>query len=409
MPDYESLLNRWQSAGLLDPDTVSRIRTWESTQAPVQGPVLAPKSENQAAAGIAWQGKVALILGGILLASGIILFVSAHWDQLGPGMRFLLVTAMVAVFHIGGALVREKYLATSTALHAVGTISTGAGIALVGQIFNIQEHWPAAILMWTAAAFLGWVLLRDQAQQTITLLLFPSWLICEWNFAADNRIGSDVYLGRFLFVWAVLYLTLFIGTERRVVRGILFATSSIAAAVAVFLLLESWRSWSGMEPFAPLHTRVWGWIIIAAIPLLFSLLKLRKSTIPVLAAIAFVIGLPWCMSVFVQSYHFGNNYSSYTRTEPNLVAHALVGAFCVFLMWWGVREASRGLVNLGIVAFGATVAWFYFSDLFDKMGRSLGLIGLGFLFLAGGWGLEKTRRRLLAHMTSTPVPVEQTQ
>ena len=37
---------------------------------------------------------------------------------------------------------------------------------------------------------------------------------------------------------------------------------------------------------------------------------------------------------------------------------------------------SRGLVNLGIVFFGATVAWFYFSDLFDKMGRSLGLIGI---------------------------------
>ena len=57
-------------------------------------------------------------------------------------------------------------------------------------------------------------------------------------------------------------------------------------------------------------------------------------------------------------------------------------------------------MNLGIVFFGATVAWFYFSDLFDKMGRSLGLIGLGVLFLAGGWALEKTRRGLLAHMVA---------
>jgi hypothetical protein len=70
----------------------------------------------------------------------------------------------------------------------------------------------------------------------------------------------------------------------------------------------------------------------------------------------------------------------------------------VFLIWWGVTQSSRGLVNLGIVFFGATVAWFYFSDLFDKLDRSLGLIGLGVLFLAGGWALEKTRRSLLAHM-----------
>ena len=32
------------------------------------------------------------------------------------------------------------------------------------------------------------------------------------------------------------------------------------------------------------------------------------------------------------------------------------------------------------------------------MDRSLGLIGLGVLFLAGGWALEKMRRRILAHM-----------
>jgi hypothetical protein len=44
------------------------------------------------------------------------------------------------------------------------------------------------------------------------------------------------------------------------------------------------------------------------------------------------------------------------------------------------------------------VAWFYFSDVFDKVGRSLGLIGLGILFLAGGWALEKMRRRLVAGM-----------
>lgn len=407
MPDYEPLLKRWQSAGVLDAETAARIRAWESAQQqPESARIPEPKAEAQVA-GMAWQGRVALILGGILLASGIILFVSAHWDQLGPGMRYLLVMAMVTIFHLGGAITRDKYPATSTVLHAVGTFSTGAAIALVGQIFNIQEHWPAAVLMWAIAAVFGWMLLRDQAQQTLTLLLFPAWLICEWSYAAQNRIGDEVYVGRFVFVWAILYLTFFIGTERRIVRGILFGVSAIAVVTSMFLLLESWHSWSGMQPLAPLHTRVWGWFDIAAIPILFSLVRLRKSTVPVLAAIAFVLALPWCERIWVEHYHYGNTYGSYTRTEPNLMAHGLVAAFCVFLIWWGVREASRGLVNFGIVAFGATVAWFYFSDLFDKMGRSLGLIGLGILFLAGGWALEKTRRGLLAHIAQTPASLEE--
>jgi hypothetical protein len=34
----------------------------------------------------------------------------------------------------------------------------------------------------------------------------------------------------------------------------------------------------------------------------------------------------------------------------------------------------------------------------DKLDRSLGLIGLGILFLAGGWALEKWRRKLVAGM-----------
>ena len=120
---------------------------------------------------------------------------------------------MVGVFHSAGAATRASYRAISTALHAVGTAATGAAIALVGQIFNIQEHWPAAILLWALAALAGWILLHDEAQQTITLLLVPAWLFSELEYATEQHIGQDVYLGRFLFVWAVLYLTVFSGIE----------------------------------------------------------------------------------------------------------------------------------------------------------------------------------------------------
>jgi hypothetical protein len=39
----------------------------------------------------------------------------------------------------------------------------------------------------------------------------------------------------------------------------------------------------------------------------------------------------------------------------------------------------------------------------DKLGRSASLIGLGILFLGGGWLLERTRRRLLAQMNAEAV------
>ena len=441
MADFESHLTRWQSAGLLDAEIARRIRAYES--------------EQKKPAGLRWQVIVVLILGAILLACGVALFVSAHWDQIGPGARLALVLAMVSVFHLGGGWARERFHGLSTALHAVGTLSTGAAIFLVGQIFNIQEHWPAAVLMWAIAALAGWILLRDEAQQTLTLLLFPAWIFSEFTYYADGHIGEDVYLGRFLIVWAVLYLTFFLGSKRKIVRGILFVAAAFAAKAGIALLLEGWSSW-GDHTYISLGLQTWGWVDVAAIPLLFAVFKFRKSVIPVAAAVVFAFALPWCQRTWTEYYNYGNVHGSNVRYEPNLAAHLLVMAFAVFIIWWGfrhlshtlvglgvlwfaiaalwlsfshlfgdfsrvlisqvleaaaalfvvwwgVRLTSKVLVNLGVVGFAITVIWFYFSDIFDKLGRSLGLIGLGILFLAGGWALEKTRRRIVAGMGKADV------
>ena len=445
MADFESLLNRWQRAGVLDAEAAGRIRAWEG--------------EQKRPMGLRWQGIVALILGAILLATGVVLFVSAHWDQMGPGARFVLVIAMVAVFHLGGGFVRERFHGLSTALHAVGTISTGAAIALVGQIFNIEEHWPAAVLMWALAALAGWILLRDEAQQVLTLLLFPAWIFSEFVYYAEGHIGEDVFVGRFLVVWGILYLTFFLGSKRKIVRGVLFVVAAIAAKAGIFLLLEGWSSW-GDKSYISLGLQTWGWVGFAAIPLLFAVFKFRKSVIPLAAAIVFSAALPWCQRSWTEHYSYGDVHNSYVRYEPNLAAHALVAVFAVFIIWWGFRHlspvlsglgilwfaiaalwlsfshlfgdfgrvlisqvleagaalfvvwwglrlASKVLVNLGVVGFAMVVIWFYFSNIFDKLGRSLGLIGMGILFLAGGWALEKTRRRIVAGMGKPEISAEE--
>jgi uncharacterized membrane protein len=389
MADFESLLTRWQTAGVLDAETSGRIRAWES--------------EQKRPSGLRWQVIVVLILGAMLLACGVVLFVSADWDEIGPGARFAMVIAMVAVLHLGGGWARNRFRGLSTALHAVGTISTGAAIALVGQIFNIQEHWPTAVLLWAIAALAGWILLRDEEQQTLTLLLFPAWILSEFAFAAEGHIGANVYAGRFQIAWAVLFLTAFLDSKRPIFRNVIFLLAAFDSVIGLFVLLAGWRSWSANQIFLPLGTRLWGWAVIAALPLCFALFRLRKSLVPVAVAIVFSTVLPWCNRSWTESK--GN--FTFDRSEPNLAAHALVAAFAVFLIWWGVRLVSRALVNLGIGWFAIAVAWFYFSNIFDKVGRSLGLIGMGILFLAGSWALEKTRRGLLAGMGKAEISAEE--
>ena len=395
MQDFESLLTRWQSAGVLDEKTAERIRAHEAKMA-ARGPAQ-PDAPSAAAtpASLRWLVVTGLILGAILLACGVVLFVNAHWDQLGPRGRFLLVLSMVTVFHVAGGLTRSHFEGFSTAMHAVGTISTGAAIALVGQIFNIQEHWPAAVLLWALAAFASWTLLRDQAQQTLALLLLPAWIFCELDFRMEGHFHESIYMGRLCFLWAILYLTFFVHSQRKVVWGILFAASVINAIAGVVLMLSSWISWD-YQPSIPFGTRVWCWIAIAAVPLMIAAFHGHKGLIPIAVAIAFVITLPYChRRILLRN-------DSYAYGDPNLLAHLLVAAFAAFFCWWGVRLASRSLVNLGILGFAAAVLWFYWSDLYNKLDRSLGLIGLGILFLAGGWALETMRRRILARMAASP-------
>jgi hypothetical protein len=45
-----------------------------------------------------------------------------------------------------------------------------------------------------------------------------------------------------------------------------------------------------------------------------------------------------------------------------------------------------------------TALAFYFSNVMNALDRSLSLIVLGVLFLAGGWQLERVRRRLLTQI-----------
>jgi uncharacterized membrane protein len=375
MQAFERFLVRWRSAGVLDEATESAIRRYEESQAKPSGR--------------RWQVILALVMGGILLGAGVLLFVAAHWDEVSPLVRLALVMAMLALFHVAGILTREHFSGFATTMHVLGTVSCGAAISLVGQIFNMQEHWPAAVMLWAICAAAGWWLLGDEFQQTLALMLVPAWLLCELGDRASVYNGANVFLCRIIAVLGVVYLTAFLHSRRRVVYGILFAVGCVTLIVSVSILAQGWL-WEGYTHdwgFVPLSLRVWGYAILLLV-LGFGWRANRKSLLPGVVVAAMAFAVPWLNVVKIEG--------RWRHAEPRVAMYAVVAATCVFLAWWGVREASRAIVNFGVAAFALTVVWFYFSDIMGKLDRSLGLIVLGVLFLAGGWALEKTRRRMVA-------------
>jgi len=148
-------------------------------------------------------------------------------------------------------------------------------------------------------------------------------------------------------------------------------------------------------PALPLHLRLIA-IVVMVLAIGAGWVWERRSLLPAILVTGMVFALPWLQTTVNETNEF--SHQKWTRTEPSVLAYVLVGAACIGLAWWGVRARSRAVVNYGVAMFAVTVAWFYFSSLMDKLGRSLGLIGLGILFLLGGWLLERVRRRLMLQM-----------
>jgi len=367
MDNWNGWLVRWADAGLIDAATAQQIRAYETAHA--------------GTAGWRWPILVAIAFGGLMLGGGVLLFVAAHWDALSPGQRFALVLVLVAGFHVAGALVADRFQGLSTALQAVGTAALGAGIALAGQIFNLDEHWPAGILMWAVGAGAGWWVLRQLPQLALVAVLTPAWLVSEWMVAVGSLFEPAVtrVVAAGVVLCALSYLTAVRGPASSGWRRMLQWMGGIALLPAAVILAFAcsagwWRN--DLLPARPALYAI-GWTIAIGLPLgLAVVLRRRDALFHGLAAV-------WTVALAVMGPAFGG---------ITLYGWWALGA--IGLVSWGIRDGRVERVNLGAVLFAATVGAFYFSEVMDKLGRSGSLIGLGLLFLVGGWALERTRRRL---------------
>src|SRR2546423_15454421 len=88
---WQTALARWNSAGLIDAATAARIQSYEAAREE-------PKH-------LRWPILIAISFGALMLAAGVLLFVSAHWDDLSPASRFSVLLAIDAIFPLAGATV----------------------------------------------------------------------------------------------------------------------------------------------------------------------------------------------------------------------------------------------------------------------------------------------------------------
>lgn len=421
-PHWEKTLERWVGAGLVDAAMAERIRAYETEQA--------------RHAGLRWPVLLALAFGGLTLGAGVLLFVAAHWDQLSPAARYSLVLLLVAVFHVAGALLADRFSKLATVMHALGTVALGAGIFMAGQIFNLEEHWPGGLMLWAAGAWIGWAVVRDWPQALLAALLTPSWLTSEWMVATEHDRGSFSVAAAGLLLLAITFVSARDKAEPTLARRALAILGGLALVPCTALVLTSSSQDRGQATDIPRSLLALGWASALLLPLALAyVLRGRAAWINGAMGVwvvaltqlpayvgdrhcGYVFSLFWCAAGAAALVAWGAFEEQRELLQIGLAAFAMttlgvlvwtVGCdritgyvFCAFgssvLVLWGSREKELHGINLGFLAFGITVMTFYFSNVMDKLGRSASLMGLGGLLLVSGWGLEKMRRRMVGHV-----------
>jgi len=131
--------------------------------------------------------------GAVVLGLGVILLLAYNWDELPKIAKLGLVFGSVAAAH-GGALHLRRLdgwrpiLGEAVAL--LGTMFFGAGIWLVAQIYNIDEHYPNGFLFWGLGALaMAWAM--DSIPQALVSVVVLTIWGCTEIFAFHSAIDGS--------------------------------------------------------------------------------------------------------------------------------------------------------------------------------------------------------------------------
>lgn len=381
-------LDLWEQAGLIDHIKAGQLARYLDEHAP-------SRSSGRMV-------RIVSVFGAVLVGLGMILFVASHWTGMSASLRiatlFLAYAGVVGAAQFSGL---RGYDRIAHALWFLATLTVGAYIFLVGQIFNFSlTFWQGPFIWLLATLAMGYALnSRLHAWLAIPLAL----LALGW-FGGGKAWFSDDQLEALFGSYGLKPLLPLLGL----------------ALVAVALLVERLPNWR----FATGTWIVWGALLIS-VPLVVATIDddVLKFLIQIdftskqWSIIAFSIGLVglalWLgrftsprsrlLMVLVAGLLFGMLFLGDIERANLMPVYALfvllVFLLSLGLIWNGVQSGRPALVNIGVGSAASVILIQYFSWSMRLLDRSLAFIIGGVVLIALSIWIEKQRRRLLARIT----------
>lgn len=205
-------LGGWVEKGLITPDQASAmIADYDSRPASFS------------------LGRVLAVLAALLMAAAILLLVASNWDAIPRLIRVIGCILLIWAFYLGGAALTVRgQTSLAAAVLLLATLSFGAGVSLVAQMYHISGDQLQMVLLWFAVACLGAAFFRSGSQVVLSGFL-------AWGYFA-LYLESNLSRWTGWSPWAPPIMA-------AIVLALIYHTGAGRARHLVYLLVIGWLTW----------------------------------------------------------------------------------------------------------------------------------------------------------------------
>jgi uncharacterized membrane protein len=375
----EHFTRRWQAAGLIDDELAQRIVAWENAR---RRPIFL-----WAIAG----------MGTLALGLGIMAIVGANWEAIPAWLKLATDLGLTALCAAAVFVCWQRDWPWRRELAALLLFALVlSGIALIGQVYQLQSEPWHALVLWLALCtpFLALTALSRLSGILWAIAVATTWFVAEAPLQGVLiRIGAlppqqnswdDSYLLPLLSYLAAC-LMIMVAVLRGLwppARGqadllLRLALAGLAAACSLTMGFV-WRPFADASPAGPIVAALVA--SLATMAVLWSGRPRAERTVLLAVVAASFAG--WALALLVADTGRGND----------LVRAVLFILYGAALGGLAARAGARGLFGFAFTMVGLRLLILYFEAIGGLTATGLGLIGGGLLCLllaAIGWRLTR--------------------
>ena len=386
-------VRQWEADGIITAEQAEAIRNRYASDSP---------EASSSAIGNRVVTVIA-IMGAALIGLGIIAFIAANWSDIPKLVKLAMMVVGTPAIYIIGWLIgyRFGYSRIGIAIILLGAIAFGASIHLVAQTYHVPVNHPNLVPLW----FLGVIPLayftRSQAVLGLSIILFlaaAGFRAQEWVPELDSEdtillIPGLLPLGAFLFASGRMQAR-FADTRQFARLCDISGLLVVAAGIYILSFNELWKEIGRSElSFNALTVEYWVVVAVSAVVIaaMIAVAAWRDAgqrpgqiwwEAGAVGSMALVAAVMWL------GLAFGGEWLWWVF---NLVM--LAGVLAMIAA--GYRWNRAYLINLAVPIFAITLFTRYFEFGLSLLGQSVAFIVAGVILLAGGFGMEYLRRRLV--------------